>query len=88
MMRWEFIYQCGAHQLLTYKKSTNEFSSANNFIDFPSNWLCGQFFPDKNNRRYWIAADSGIAVYNAATKKLSYRDTMLKTYMQLMIFQI
>jgi len=60
------------HQLLTYKKSTNEFSSANNFIDFPPNWHVWSVFPDKNNRRYWIAADSGIAVYNAATKKLSY----------------
>ncbi len=60
------------HELVTYKKSTNEFSSANNFISFPKNWKVWSVFADKVNKNFWIAADSGIAVFNAATKKLSY----------------
>jgi signal transduction histidine kinase/ligand-binding sensor domain-containing protein len=61
------------HELLTFKKSTNEFSASNNFISIPDRWRVWSIIPDKNNKNYWMAGDSGIAMYNAATKQLNYR---------------
>jgi len=62
------------HELLTYNKSKNEFSAAYNFISFPDGWRIWSITPDKINSNYWMAGDSGIAVYNAATKQLNYRN--------------
>jgi len=61
-------------ELLTYNKARNVFAASHNFIKFPENWNVWSMFVDKSNNNVWMAADSGIAVYNAATKNICYRN--------------
>ena len=62
------------HEILTYKKSTNEFSAANTFIPTPPNWHYWSATYDPKDKTFWMAADSGLVVFNPRTKKLSYRN--------------
>src|SRR4030095_698387 len=62
------------HEILTYKKSTNEFSAANTFIPTPLNWHYWSATYDPKDKTFWMAADSGLVVFNPKTKKLSYRN--------------
>jgi len=62
------------HELLTYNKTRNVFSASSNYISFPENWHIWAMYVDKSNNNIWMAADSGIAVYNAATKNLCYEN--------------
>lgn len=67
------VYQIYRLQVLTYNKEQNEFSTMYNFIRLPPNWPIWNIVEDPVTKKYWIASDSGIAVYNSVTKKLSYR---------------
>lgn len=42
-------------------------------IPRPSNWKLSRMVWDPFEKKYWMSADSGIAVYNPAKKLLSYR---------------
>jgi ligand-binding sensor domain-containing protein len=39
----------------------------------PPNWLLNDIAYDKNTNRFWMATDSGLAVYDLAQRKSSYR---------------
>ncbi len=68
------------HELLTYKKSTNEFSSGNSFVPLPPNWRVWSVFFNKGDKLFYMAGDSGIAVYNPASKKLSYTNNNVENH--------
>ena len=60
-------------ETLTFSKKNNEFAAAYNPFDLPPNWVAGNVVEDSVAKKYWIATDSGMAVFNKATRQLSYR---------------
>jgi ligand-binding sensor domain-containing protein len=56
-----------------YNEQADQFVVENNLIQLPANWKHNRITWDGQTRRYWIATDSGLVVYNPATKLLSYR---------------
>ena len=60
------------HEFLTYNKKTNEFSSANTFVTFPPKWRIWSVDYEEKDELFYIAGDSGIAIFNPASRKLSY----------------
>ena len=61
------------HELLTYNKATNEFSSANTFVTFPPKWRVWSIDFEEKDNLYYLAGDSGLAIFNPVTKTLSYQ---------------
>lgn len=61
-----------SQEILTYNSSTNEFSAANNFIQLPGNFKPINLVQDSLTKKYWIGTDSGLVVYNRASRKTSY----------------
>ena len=61
-------------EALTYNKVRNEFASAYNAFTLPPGWKPTDISDDPTGKRYLIGSDSGLAVYNRVTKKLSYRN--------------
>ncbi|RYF98464.1 MAG: hypothetical protein EOO07_38130 [Chitinophagaceae bacterium] len=59
--------------LYKYDELTKAFQPANSLIPTPRNWKVTRFYLDVYEKKYWICADSGIAVYNPATQHLNYR---------------
>ncbi|MBC7887105.1 MAG: hypothetical protein H7Z13_04400 [Ferruginibacter sp.] len=60
--------------LTTYKESSNEFSARHNLLPTPPGWkITGMHF-NAQTKKYWMGFDSGLVVYNSATKHLNYRD--------------
>ena len=60
------------HEFLTYNKKTNEFSSANTFVTFPPKWRVWSVDYEEKDGLFYIAGDSGLAIFNPATRKLNY----------------
>lgn len=63
----------GGNEVLTYNASLHEFTPSHNFFLLKPEWRIGDFAPQPGTQKYWISIqDAGIAVYNHATKTLSY----------------
>ncbi len=61
-------------EFVTYNKVRHEFSPAYNLFSMPPGWKPSDMVDDPAGKRYIIASDSGLAVYNRTTKTLSYRN--------------
>lgn len=59
--------------ILTYDKLKNEFSDKNNPFNIPPGWKINHFVEDPVSHNYWMAGDSGIAIYDVQKKELYYR---------------
>jgi signal transduction histidine kinase/ligand-binding sensor domain-containing protein len=61
--------------ILYYDRKAGVFTD-NPFFELPANWMpaISGVFEDSINRRIWIACDSGLCVYNKATKEIWNRD--------------
>jgi ligand-binding sensor domain-containing protein len=67
------LYIIYGYQIATYDSRLHEFSSAYNTARLPSNWKAIALVEQPKAKRYWIATDSGMCVYNTRTKMVSYR---------------
>lgn len=67
------FYVIPHEEILTFSKKNNEFAAAHNPFDLPPNWSVGNVVEDSVAKKYWIATDSGMAVFNKVTRQLSYR---------------
>jgi ligand-binding sensor domain-containing protein/signal transduction histidine kinase len=56
-----------------YDKGKNRFVVDSTTIPHPKGWNCIRTVWDPSIKKYWMAADSGLALYNPSTKALSYR---------------
>ena len=61
------------HGILKLDEESNEFTDENPGIFVPKGWTVNRLFSDEKTGNYWIASDSGLAVYNDYTKALSYK---------------
>jgi signal transduction histidine kinase/ligand-binding sensor domain-containing protein len=61
-----------SHEFLTWNEKKQEFSAEYNFIPELSSWKIIDFKQEPGTSKYWIARDNGLAVYDKATKQLSY----------------
>ncbi|MBL7738919.1 MAG: hypothetical protein JNK14_06840 [Chitinophagaceae bacterium] len=60
-------------EVLTWSNEKNEFSPAHNFFLQNKEWRIADFVPQPGTQNYWISIQGGgIAVYNHATRRLSY----------------
>ena len=59
-------------ELLLYNREQHTFSHADNFLKVPANRRIVNLIQDPLTKKYWIGTDSGMVVYNPATKKTSY----------------
>ncbi len=59
--------------ILTYDKLKNEFSEKNNPFSIPPGWKINYLVEDPVTHNYWMAGDSGIAIYDVQKKELYYR---------------
>ncbi len=62
----------GENTLYRYSPATNEFVPDKEVIPFPSKWKINHITQDPKTKNYWLASDSGLAVFNPVTKYLSY----------------
>jgi ligand-binding sensor domain-containing protein len=69
----QIIYMMHFVKLLMYNEQLNEFSAVHNTIKVPPKWRVINLVEDPSTNNYWLGTDSGIAVYNSKTKKISYR---------------
>lgn len=60
-------------EFVTYNRVRNEFSPAYNTFSMPPNWKPNDLADDPIGKRYILSSDSGLAIFNRVTKKLSYR---------------
>lgn len=73
-----FIYDAAKKQFLNYK----------NGLPTPRGWKISDMMQDASTGRFWMAADSGIAMYDPATRHVNHRgnntdnDEILKTFSQ------
>lgn len=67
------LYVIFAHEIMTYDTKKKAFSAEYNRLRIPSNWKVTSFAEDPLTKRYWMATDSGMCVFNKQTKFLSYR---------------
>ena len=59
--------------LLRFDKSKQRFIRCDEMVPAPKNWVVNEIQFDSLTRRFWIASDSGVAVYNPHTHNLNYR---------------
>ena len=69
----DMIYIIYGQEFTTYDPRKNEFSSANNKIVVPNRWKIISLTEDRSTKRFWIATDSGMCVFNKKNRMLSYR---------------
>ncbi len=60
-------------EFVTYNKVKNEFSPIYNPFRMPAGWTPNDIVDDRTGRKYIVAGDSGLVIYNRSTKQLSYR---------------
>ena len=58
-------------KLFVYQSASNEFVPTD-VIPFPKNWTINLIIQDTLSRKFFMASDSGFAVFNPQTKRLSY----------------
>lgn len=56
-----------------YNEAQNNLVEDSTTIPAPKGWRLSRITWDGAAKRYWMGADSGLALYNPATKQLSYR---------------
>lgn len=62
------------HQLLlVYDEKTESFTDENVPLKIPAGWRPNRIFEDPETNRYWIAADSGLAVYDDLKKEVYHK---------------
>jgi ligand-binding sensor domain-containing protein len=66
------VYLAIPRFLFIYDATTGKFVSAKDRIKIPPGWQFSSLIPDPVSQKFWITADSGLAVFNSATGKLSY----------------
>ncbi|HZF65090.1 MAG TPA: two-component regulator propeller domain-containing protein, partial [Chitinophagaceae bacterium] len=59
-------------QVYAYHPQTQEFLPDNKTIPFPKNYQVNHIAQDQSSNKYWLATDSGLAVFNSVTGRLSY----------------
>jgi ligand-binding sensor domain-containing protein/signal transduction histidine kinase len=62
----------GRLALMRFDTALQRFVRADAMVPVPRNWIANSIVYDTISHRFWIAADSGLAVYNPASKNLSY----------------
>ncbi len=67
-----FLYVPGS--LFFYDTAARKFVDGMNRIKLPPGWRLNSLILDPSAPKYWITSDSGLAVFNKATGKLSYRN--------------
>lgn len=67
------IYSFAFREVVTYNRIRNEFSPAYNTFTLPPGWKATNIIDYPAEKKYFIASDSGLAIYNRKTKELSYR---------------
>jgi ligand-binding sensor domain-containing protein len=60
-------------ELYKYDEAAKRFRPAKGLIPSPPGWLVSRYVLDSTTRRFWMCADSGIALYDLRTQHLSYR---------------
>ena len=61
------------NSLLTYNEKRNEMSEDYNLFENKNKWGIADFIHQPGTQKYWISIqDSGIAIYNNATKQMSH----------------
>lgn len=61
-----------------WDETRQKFVSRQGLIPAPPNWKKFSIVEDSFTHRFWMACDSGLAVYNPGTKQLSYRNHNLE----------
>lgn len=56
-----------------WKEEKNTLVPTTKYNLLPPGWRSRKMVWDKNINQYWIAADSGLALYNPASRQISYR---------------
>lgn len=59
--------------LYRFDPKANKFVKADDMIPTPKGWLRNGLSWDSTQKKYWMACDSGLAVYDPVRKLLSYR---------------
>lgn len=57
---------------VTWNEKKQEFAADYNFISVPNDWMIVDIMQQPGTKKYWMGTHTGIAVYNAQTKQLSY----------------
>jgi ligand-binding sensor domain-containing protein len=60
--------------IFEYIPDSKRFIENNNIIKKPAGWTSNYITWDEYRKKYWIASDSGLVLYNPLNKKLSYRN--------------
>lgn len=63
----------GAEGIYAYDEQRMAFYPADSLIPHPKGWVRNLVRAEKGSNRFWMSCDSGIAVYNASNKLLSFR---------------
>lgn len=67
------FYLIAGSEIITWNEKAQQFSYRHNFFKQKDNWHINDFTQQPGTSNYWMAIDGGgLAVYNAATKQLSY----------------
>jgi signal transduction histidine kinase/ligand-binding sensor domain-containing protein len=67
------------NDFITFNEAQNEFAARHNFILFPKDWLLVDVIQQPGTKKYWLGRREGLAVFNATTKKLSYKGHNLES---------
>jgi ligand-binding sensor domain-containing protein/signal transduction histidine kinase len=62
------------HGNFLYKPEKNLFVRYDELFPLPKGWHFNAWFQQSGTNRYWIACDSGLAMYDPLTTHLNYRD--------------
>ena len=60
-------------RLYQYDEKVKSLRPGNNAIPFPPRWTFHSIIWDNSEKKYWMAGDSGLVMYNPQTKALNYR---------------
>lgn len=67
------VYLLVPRAVFIYDTVNKKFVSTKEHIKLPAGWQLINIYPDPASQKLWMVADSGLAVFNGATGKLSYR---------------
>ncbi len=62
----------GGLSMYSFDSTSNSFRPAD-IIPVPPGWKCNVVREDVGSNRFWMACDSGLALFNPATRHLNYR---------------
>jgi ligand-binding sensor domain-containing protein len=67
------ILVMGDYGIYVFDTVSRAFVPKNDLVPVPRGWKLNSLQRDTIQNKYWISADSGLAMYNPATRKLNYR---------------